>query len=300
MSADTSNTRYSDCLTPSPYDQVQIQAHYPTRKMTALDRSESVNVSESSLGLAMRRLWVLAGMCLLLSACGGDFNPDQQGMATDDPVWVAISQTMEWGTTTGLLPVGRYGAGEWDLPWAKNFAYGNVAPIDSSGGLRSAHELLPPLDYSDPKRLHLDAPLQWHHYYFAEQEDSLNITDLALARARCQNQWVLYTDAGEIPVIEESRWYTGVAFNRPMKAVSADIEIPNLESIQDSLGLVSNGLDRYDRDYLHFLWLGFYRLEDGGVFGVVIDFERPSTRYKIVAFHGDQGHVVVDVISAEC
>ena len=269
--------------------------------MTVLCQSESVNASESASALAMRRLWILAGMCLLLSACGGDFNPDQQRMAKDDPLWVAIGQTMEWGTTTGLLPVGRYGAGEWDQPWTKNFAYGNLAPIDISGGLRSVQELLPPLDYSDPKRLHLDAPLQWHHYYFAEKEDSLNITDLALARARCQqHQWVLYTDTGALPVIGGSRWFTGVAFNRPMEPVSAEIEIPNLESIQDSLGLVSNGLDRYDRDYLHFLWLGFYRLESGGVFGVVIDFERPSTRYKIVAFRGDQGHVVVDVSSADC
>lgn len=99
----------------------------------------------------------------------------------------------------------------------------------------------------------------------------------------------------QMPEIDDYHRFTGVAFNQNVEAFSADIGIPNLDSIQDSLGLVSNGLERFDEQYRHFHWLGFYRLEDGGIFGVVIDLARISRLYKVVAFHTDQGHVTVDL-----
>ena len=124
--------------------------------------------------------------------------------------------------------------------------------------------------------------------------------DLALQRARCQRRWVLHTDAGKMPVIEEPYRITGVAFNRRVEVLSAGSGIPNLATIQDSLGLVRNGLERIDDSFRHFFWLGFYRLEDGSIFGVVTDIARRGERYKVIAFSGDKGQVATDVNGGDC
>ncbi len=269
--------------------------------MTSLDQTTSALSSESATQAATRWRWVLAGALCLFSACSEDLHSQQQKTATGDPLWVAIAQNSGWfDSTTELVPIGRYDAGEWERPWPENFDTGSIASIDSNGDLSSNRSVLPPIDYSDPEHIRIDAPLQWHYFSLAGQVNTLTVMDLALQRARCQHQWVLHTDAGKMSVIEEPFRITGVAFNRRVEVVSADFGIPNLGSVQDSLGLMRNGQTRTDEDFRNFFWLGFYRLEDGSIFGVVTDIARRGERYKVVAVHGDQGQVAIDVNGGDC
>ena len=129
--------------------------------MTSFYQTTSAFSSESAMQAATRWQWVLAGAVYLFSACGEGLQSQQQKAATGDPLWVAVAQNSWWiHPTTELVPIGRYDAGEWDRPWPETFDTGSIASIDSNGRLNSNRSVLPPIDYSDPEHIRIDAPLQ--------------------------------------------------------------------------------------------------------------------------------------------
>ena len=182
---------------------------------------------------------------------------------------------------------------------ARNFGYGPIASIDGIGSLSVARPILPLIDKFDPERLHIEVPLRWLFYTDAEEEDTLVVTDRALGGAHCELRWVLSADLAKQAEKEESSGIVGVAFSRAVESISADVEIPNLDSIQASLGLVRRTA-RVGDGYRNFVWLGFYRLEDGIKIGVVNDIGYEGEGYKIISFYGGRGQVVVDVHGGGC
>lgn len=249
---------------------------------------------------AIRWRSILAGLLLLLPACGEDLQSQkQQEVSQTDPLWVAIVRNPGRAFPVGaLIPTGRYDAGAWDQPWPEILDYGSLASIDSARGIDVRRSALPPVDNGDPERLRIDAPLEWSFYTDAGEENALTVAELALERAHCVLRWALYTDAGDLSVIEGTNRIAGVAFSRRAHPISADVEIPNLDSIQVSLGLVGN--ERTDDGYRNFVWLGFYRLEDGSIIGVVNDQGYEGESYKVITFRDEQSRVVVDVYGGGC
>ncbi len=266
--------------------------------MTAFDQATIGAPSESAWIDASRWRWISAVLLLLLWACREDLQTQRQPFRSDS-LWVAIVEKPKPLLAAGeIIPIGQYYEGGWDRTWPENFDHGPFASIDSIGGLSVARPILPPIDNLDPERLHISAPLRWHFYTDAEEEDTLVVTDLALGRAHCGLRWVLSTDLAKQVETEKSYGTVGVAFSRPVESISADVEIPNLDSIQASLGLVRR--TRGGKGYRNFVWLGFYRLEDGTKMGVVNDIGYEGESFQVIAFRGDQGVVVVDMHGGGC
>ena len=267
--------------------------------MTALVQASTGASSESACNGANRWWGISAVLLLLLSACQEDV-PTQQQPFRSDSLWVAIVVKPKHMLAAGeLIPIGQYYEGRWDRTWPEIFDHGPFASIDSIGGLSVARPILPPIDIVDPERLHIEAPRWWRFYMDDEEEDTLVVTDLALGRAHCVLRWVLSADLAKQVEKEESPGIVGVAFSRAVESISADVEIPNLDSIQASLGLVRR-TPRVGDGFRNFVWLGFYQLEDGTKIGVVNDIGYEGEGYKIISFYGGRGQVVVDVHGGGC
>ena len=233
----------------------------------------------------------------MLPACA---KGQQQKTSNEDPLWVAIvQQAGRNARTVGLTPIGRYNAGQWDQPWPEYFDEGSIASIDSLGALSFVRPFLPPMHGTDPERRRIDAPLQWHHYSNGRTVDTLTVSELAMVRRFCTFRWELKWASGERVAVEEPD-RTGVAFSRRVDPISAEFEISNLASIQDSLGLRRNVMTPTQDTYRNFKWLGFYRLENGNIIGIVNDIGYEGEWYKIISFYGGRGQVVVDVHGGGC
>ena len=171
-----------------------------------------------------------------------------------------------------LIPIARRAGGVWAHPWPEPFDTSNVAVIESDGVLRdfrweSQQGLKPwalPVDAQDPEFPRIGAPTRWSFHSETPPGTTLTVTGLALIEAECLVSWALRTDARVLSQVDGTRRVAGVAFNHRLDAVSAE-EVPYLDRIRTDLELVDTAGMYASR----FVWLGFYRLEDGGIIGVV-------------------------------
>ena len=237
---------------------------------------------------------VVAGVCL---ACGLE-PPARSG---DDPLWIAAVQT-----SGALIPFARHGDDGWDLPWPAPFDAETGAP-DGGGEVaprprpdREPPSLpMPPVD-QDSRGGRIAAPMQWRFYSQTERGSALTVARLLLAEAQCMMSWALGFGDRELPRVEGTRDVAGVAFNRPLEVVSAEEEIPGLERIRAELGLVDvAGLDD-PMQSRRFVWLGFYRLDDGGIIGVVNDRRYEGASWLVVEIDGDEGRIAHRVHGGGC
>ena len=237
----------------------------------------------------------LAAACL---ACGpGPSSPAGER----EPLWIAAVQT-----SGALIPFARHGDDGWDLPWP--------APFDAeTGALSGGGEMIapprpdreapslpmPPVD-QDSRGGRIAAPMQWRFYSQTEQGSALSVARLMLAEAHCMMSWALGFGERELPQVEGTRDVAGVAFNRLLEVVPADEEIPALDRIRAELGLVDSTDPEDPALSRRFLWLGFYRLDDGGIIGVVNDRAYEGESWVVVEIDGDEGRIAHRVFGGGC
>ena len=237
---------------------------------------------------------VVASVCL---ACGLE-PPARSG---GEPLWIAAVQTS--GT---LIPFARQGDDGWDLPWPAPFDVETGAP---DGGREVAPRPrpdreppslpMPPVD-QDSRGGRIAAPMEWRFYSQTERGSALTVARLLLAEAQCMMSWALGFGDRELPRVEGTRDVAGVAFNHPLEVVSAEEEIPGFERIRAELGLVDvAGLDD-PMQSRRFVWLGFYRLDDGGIIGVVNDRASEGESWVVVEIDGDEGRIAHRVFGGGC
>ncbi len=220
-----------------------------------------------------------------------------------DLLWAAIVDTRGM-----LIPIARKAGGVWDQHWPNTFQFGLLARIDSDGVLRDwwpRQGLDPwalPVDAQDPEFPRIGAPTRWSFYSETAPSTTLTVTGLDLINAHCLLKWALRTDATDaggvsyvLPEVDGTRQIAGVAFNRRLEAISGE-EVPYLDRIRTDLELV----DDPSAGRSEFVWLGFYRLEHGGIIGVVNRIGYEGERYLIVEIEGDQGQVVIEVSGGGC
>ena len=257
--------------------------------------------------------WVLAGLmtiCLAFGAGPPSFPSTPlvavavtapQESPPSDHLWVAIVNTRGM-----LIPIARKAGGVWDHHWPDTFEVGRVARIDSDGVLRTFGQGLKPwalpVDAQDPEFPRIGAPTRWSFHSETPPSTTLTVMGLDLIGAHCLLKWALRTDATDaggvsyvLPEVDGTRQLAGVAFNRRLEAISEE-EVPYLDRIRTDLELV----DDPSAGSSEFVWLGFYRLEHGGIIGVVNRVQYEGDRYLIVEIEGDQGQVVVEVYGGGC
>ena len=244
------------------------------------------------------------GLTTLCLACGpGPTAPPMAG----DSLWVAVVQTH--GV---LIPFARRAGDTWDLPWPAPFDE-ETAALDTGGEVvpppwlgREAWTLpVPPIDRQDPRGGRIAAPMEWSFHSQTEQGTALTVARLLLVRAHCMMSWALGfgEPSGfrepELPRVEGTADVAGVAFNHPLEVVSPDEEIPGLERIRAELGLNdAGGLE--DLQSRRFVWLGFYRLDDGGIIGVVNARYYEGESWLVIEIDGDRGRVAHRVHGGGC
>ena len=255
--------------------------------------------------------WVLAGLmtiCLAFGA-GPPSVPSAPLVAAavtapqepppSDLLWVAIVDTRGM-----LIPIARKAGGVWDHHWPNTFEVGRVARIDSDGVLRTSESgqgLKPwalPVDAQDPEFPRIGAPTRWSFHSETAPSTTLTVTGLDLIGAHCLVRWALRTndtDDRRLSQVDGTRQIAGVAFNRRLEAISGE-EVPYLDRIRTDLELV----DDPSAGRSEFVWLGFYRLERGGIIGVVNRIGYEGESYLIVEIEGDKGQVVIEVSGGGC
>ena len=237
----------------------------------------------------------LTSVCL---ACGpGPSAPE----VAREPLWIAVVQT-----GGALIPFARHGDDGWDLPWPAPFDPetgvledgGEAAPAPRPD--RGASSLpMPPVD-QDSRGGRIAAPMQWSFYSQTERGSALTVARLLLAEAHCMMSWALGFGERELPRVEGTRDVAGVAFNHPLEVVSAEAEIPGLERIRAELGLVDVAGPDDPMRSRRFVWLGFYRLDGGGIIGVVNDGRYEGASWLVVEFDGDEGRIAHRVFGGGC
>ena len=265
--------------------------------MNPVDRTPFGNSSEPPRLGADSRLLIPAVLLLLLSACQEDLQTHRKPFQSDS-LWVAFIEESGSSVTAGeLVPIGRYYDGIWGRTWPDVLNYGSLASVDSLGVLSVDSTHLPPIERIGMEGFYLKAPLRWHFYSDTVQGDTLIITHLALGQAYCGLQWVLSADDSLQVARVENNGAAGIAFSRPVESISPD-EISNLDSIQTALGLVRK--NRGGDGYRNFVWLGFFRLEDGSKIGIVNDIYYEGEVFRIISFRGNEGATVIDVYGGGC
>ena len=234
---------------------------------------------------------VVASVCL---ACGVEPPAPSGG----EPLWIAAVQT-----SGALIPFARHGDDGWDLPWPAPFD-AETGALDSGGEAvapdREAPSLpMPPVD-RDSRGGRIAAPMQWTFYSQTEGGSTLTVARLLLAEAQCMMSWALGFGDRELPLVEGTLDVAGVAFNQPLEVVSAEEEIPGLDRIRAELGLVDvSGLDD-PMQSRSFVWLGFYRLDGGGIIGIVNDRRYEGASWLVVEIDGDEGRIAHRVFGGGC
>ena len=223
-----------------------------------------------------------------------------------EPLWIAVVQT-----GGALIPFARHGDDGWDLPWPAPFD-AETGGLDDGGEVvspprpdREARPLpMPPVD-QDSRGGRIAAPMQWSFYSQSERGTALTVARLLLVEAHCLMSWALGfgEPSGfgerELPAIEGTPDVAGVAFSHPLEVVSAD-EIPGLDRIRAELGLIDvSGLDD-PMESRRFVWLGFYRLDDGAVIGVVNDRLYEGESWLVVEIDSDGSRVAHRVYGGGC
>ncbi len=239
------------------------------------------------------------GLTTVCLACGG--GPSETATPRD-PLWIAVVQT-----DGVLIPFARLTGDVWDLPWPAPFD-AETAAVDTTGeaapppwlGRESWTLPVPPIDGQDPGGGRIAAPIGWSFYSQTERGTALTVTRLLLVEAHCMMRWALGLDARELSRVEGTPTLAGVAFNHPLEVVSAEAEIPGLDRIRVELGLMdSTDLDDPSLSR-RFVWLGFYRLDDGGIIGVVNDRAYEGESWLVVQMDGDRSRIAHRVHGGGC
>ena len=259
--------------------------------------------------MAMPMPGTLRGFAIALTAASVACAPGPSGPPPEhDPLWIAVVRT-----DGVLIPFARHGDDGWDLPWPAPFE-AETAALDTGGDVvpppwlgREAWTLpVPPIDRQDPGGGRIAAPLQWSFYSRTEQGTALAVSRLLLVEAHCMMSWGLGlgepSGSGErgLPRVEGTPDVAGVAFNHPLDVVSAEEEIPGLDRIRADLDLIDvSGLDD-PMESRRFVWLGFYRLDDGDIIGVVNDRLYEGESWFVLEIDGDEGRIAHRVYGGGC
>ena len=241
---------------------------------------------------------VLIGLTTVCLACGPEPSAPPMGR---EPLWVAVVKT-----DGVLIPFARRDGGAWDLPWPAPFD-AETAALDTAGEVgpppwlgREAWTLpVPPIDRQDPRGGRIAAPMQWSLYPETEGGPALTAARLLLIEAHCMMSWALGFEERELSRLEGTFDVAGVAFNRPLEVVSAE-EIPELDRIRTDLGLIDSARLDDPTESSRFVWLGFYRRDDGGIIGVVNHLGYEGESWLVVEIDGDRGSVAHRVYGGGC
>jgi len=241
---------------------------------------------------------ILAAGLILIASCADEPQPLES--VARYPLWVAIVEPSDGSDPDelALIPVGRLVDGAWDQPWPGTDAVdeGSFAAIDSSGGLEVDSSRFPSFEVLDSGHIRIGAPVQWFMYPMVR--DTLTVTGIGLQPSLCQSTLAMMVRSDHVFDHQNYRAIREVALSVPLEIVSPQAEIARLDSIESALGLINNLVDNNSRR--SFDWLGFHRLEDGGILGNVDDWGYEGHVYKIVVFQGDQAQVVIEVYGGGC
>ena len=244
---------------------------------------------------------------LATAAClACDPGPSSRG-GERQPLWIAVVQT-----GGALIPFARHGDDGWDLPWPAPFDAESGALADGGEATpapppdREAPSLpMPPVD-QDSRGGRIAAPMQWRFYSQTERGSVLTVARLMLVRAHCMMSWALGFGGPsgfrepELPAVEGTPNIAGVAFSLPLEVVSAEDEIPALDRIRAELGLVGSSDPDDPNLSSRFVWLGFYRLDDGRIIGVVNSRLYEGESWLVMEIDGDQGRIAHRVYGGGC
>ena len=243
---------------------------------------------------------VAIGLTTVCLACG----PEPSAPPLErEPLWIAVVQS-----DGALIPIARHDGGVWDLPWPAPFDQ-ETAALDTTGEVSPPPWLggeawtlpVPPIDTRDPGGGRIAAPMKWSFYSQTERGAALTVARLLLVQAHCMMQWALGFDERELFQVEGTPAVAGVAFNRPLDVVSAEDEmIPGLERIRADLGLVDVADPDDPMMSRGYVWLGFYRLDDGVIIGVVNDRLYEGESWLVVEIDGARGRIVHRVYGGGC
>ena len=148
--------------------------------------------------------------------------------------------------------------------------------------------------------------MQWSFYSQTERGSVLTVARLLLVEAQCMMSWALGFGAPaglaepELPAVEGAPAVAGVAFSHPLEVVSGDEEIPGLDGIRVELGLVDVSSVDDPMESRRFVWLGFYRLDDGAIIGVVNDRAYEGESWLVVEVDGARSRVAHRVHGGGC
>ena len=242
---------------------------------------------------------VAIGLTTVCLACGPEPSAPPMGR---EPLWVAVVQT-----DGVLIPIARHDGGVWDLPWPAPFDQ-ETAALDPTGEVGPPPWLggdswtlpVPPMEMGDPGGGRIAAPLGWSFYSQTERGAGLTVARLLLVEAHCMMQWALGFEERELFRVEGTPAVAGVAFNRPREVVSAEDEIPELDRLSAELGLVDSSDPDDPTLSGSFVWLGFYRLDNGVIIGVVNDRGYEGEGWLVVEIDGDRGRIVHRVYGGGC
>ena len=216
-----------------------------------------------------------------------------------DPIWVALVEA-----DGALTPIARYQEGVWDWPWPPPFR--PELRVDSAGVLRpqlmvqwdlGQEPWALPVEVAESRDVRLTAPLTWQLYAETESKGALAVRYLRLQRVQCLHEWVLETDRRDLPELDvpTHRKLAGVAFSRPVAAVP-EADIPGLDRMREQLGYVDEPGDKAPR----YVWLGFYRVNDGAVIGVMNIVGYEGEAFDVVEIVGEVGTVVARAFGGSC
>ena len=218
-----------------------------------------------------------------------------------DALWIGLVHV-----DGSLTPIARQQDGIWDRPWPSPFR--PLLAVDSAGELGPAlasprwrigdEPWALPVEVSDSRRATVTAPLEWFLYSDAEGRGTMALRQLRLAQVQCLHEWVLDTDREDLPKWERDshRSLAGVAFSRQVEVV-AERDIPGLDRIREDLGY----LDGTGLKAAKYVWLGFYRAEDGTtIIGVMNVVGYEGEGFDVVEIEGGAGRVVVRASGGSC
>lgn len=226
-----------------------------------------------------------------------------------ETLWVAL--VSEAGGSL-LDPIGRrHPDGRWDLPWPDVLVGGELDrsgylnPWRSSGsGDGSAGWWPLPFQVGSGGRLRIDVPLQWYRYTRLGVVPG-TVTHVTLAGRGCNAGWSLGLNplrAVTYPV----RRGVAVALTTPHAVELAEDDVPGLDSIRSTLGL----LDRPSRDQGGYRmgddWypkreiLGLYRLQDDIMIGVVGEYGYEGQSTIVFEVSRDSTRIVSEASGGGC
>ena len=221
--------------------------------------------------------------------------------AADPPLWVAAL-----GNDGSLHPLARHDGQVWTKVWPEPFSAGAVARVGEDGILRPWVNTHPwphhpwSLPFVDPSAdsLRIDMPLRWHVY--AGQvagTDLVRTTHLVLARAYCDNNWMLKTDWTERERIRprETPTIVGTGLSQQLPG-AGEAYRGRIDAALAKLGFVDPPEGTRGPRHRQLGWF----LRGERILGVVYAKYSEAGRYRIVEIDGEDARVVVEAFGGGC